>query len=237
LRLQNVLDDETWEFVDRVDLQPKSWQRFSQGGTPAYMAPEVILSGSYSLQVDWWSLGILTFELLAGVTPFESDSRDDTFKRILSGQIPYWPTGISTDAKDFILSLLRPSPHDRPSSEQIKAHSFFKNIDWKMLERGKCKAKNQPLFTRVDDLRYFEARNSALNFNQSWNLYHGDNMLNLEIRDHKSKAAQTLKNASTTLVNHQLSYSESHYYVDQDFFITHVENMCQPSVLAKVEFV
>lgn len=93
-------------------------------GTTEYLAPEIVRHGSYSFPVDWWSLGILTYELLFGRTPFYNQNRSRMFQNILEREPQFLPT-VQPDVKDFISSLLTKDPTARPGFEQISKSPFF----------------------------------------------------------------------------------------------------------------
>ncbi|KAJ2784154.1 hypothetical protein H4R18_001281 [Coemansia javaensis] len=108
-------------------------------GTPAYMAPEILeSSGSYDLSVDWWSLGVLIYEMLTGAVPFKGKAPQQIAKNIAKMKVPY-PNYLTPDAKDLIIRLLRKVPAKRigygPAGvANIKKHRFFRRIDWARLE-------------------------------------------------------------------------------------------------------
>ena len=74
-------------------------------GTPEYLAPEIIQSKGHNRAVDWWALGILIFEMLAGYPPFFDDNPFGIYEKILSGKID-WPRQVEPLAKDLIKKLL-----------------------------------------------------------------------------------------------------------------------------------
>lgn len=74
-------------------------------GTPEYLAPEIIQSKGHGKAVDWWALGILIFEMLAGYPPFFDDNPFGIYEKILAGRI-YFPPHIDPVAKDLIKKLL-----------------------------------------------------------------------------------------------------------------------------------
>jgi serine/threonine protein kinase len=74
-------------------------------GTPEYLAPEIIQSKGHGKAVDWWALGILIFEMLAGYPPFFDDNPFGIYEKILAGRI-YFPSHIDATAKDLIKKLL-----------------------------------------------------------------------------------------------------------------------------------
>ncbi|KAJ1944449.1 hypothetical protein FBU59_002597 [Linderina macrospora] len=110
-------------------------------GTPSYMAPEVLSSAeSYEFSVDWWSLGILLYEMLTGVVPFKGKQPQQIQKNISKMKVNY-PNYVTPDAKDLLIRLLRKKPAQRlgygpKGSENIKKHRFFRKIDWVALEKN-----------------------------------------------------------------------------------------------------
>jgi serine/threonine protein kinase len=74
-------------------------------GTPEYLAPEIILSTGHNRGVDWWALGILLFEMLAGYPPFYDENPIDIYRKITTGYYEF-PSNISTNARDIISKLL-----------------------------------------------------------------------------------------------------------------------------------
>lgn len=108
-------------------------------GTPDYIPPEVIAgSCATNLSVDWWSFGVIMYEFLVGIPPFNDESIPDIFQNILNNKIEWPEVGLeddqlSPDAFDLIKCLLNPIHKLRLGSKgawQIKKHPFFKNIDW-----------------------------------------------------------------------------------------------------------
>ncbi|KAJ2705132.1 serine/threonine protein kinase, AGC [Coemansia sp. IMI 203386] len=110
-------------------------------GTEEYIAPEVIKGVGHSSAVDWWTLGILIFEMLFGSTPFKGSNRNATFRNILKSDIvfPAPPThqAISTQCKALVRRLLTKNDKKRLGSRagaaDIKLHGWFKNITWALL--------------------------------------------------------------------------------------------------------
>ncbi|KAI8325918.1 Pkinase-domain-containing protein [Martensiomyces pterosporus] len=104
-------------------------------GTPSYMAPEILdASVSYDFSVDWWSLGILLYEMLTGGVPFKGRTPDKISKNIAKMKVNY-PNYLTPDAKDLIIRLLRKKPSQRlgygpDGAKMIKKHRFFRGVDW-----------------------------------------------------------------------------------------------------------
>ena len=109
---------------------------FSTVGTPDYIAPEVFTQKGYGQEIDWWSLGIIMFEMMIGYPPFYSDSSTETCRKIINwkNNLEIKPeVNLSRDAIDILLSLINDPKKrlGRNGAEEIKKHPFFKNIDWK----------------------------------------------------------------------------------------------------------
>eukprot|EP00899_Mesostigma_viride_P020042 jgi/Mesvir1/28039/Mv04644-RA.1 len=107
-------------------------------GTAEYLAPEIINNKGHSAPVDWWSLGIFTYELLYGRTPFFGQSRSQTFRNILHAPLvfPSKPM-ISPEAQSLIEGLLNRSPEQRlgtlGGASEVKRHPFFRGVKWSLL--------------------------------------------------------------------------------------------------------
>eukprot|EP00298_Acanthocystis_sp_HF-20_P010670 c18982_g1_i3.p1 GENE.c18982_g1_i3~~c18982_g1_i3.p1 ORF type:complete len:817 (+),score=310.20 c18982_g1_i3:1603-4053(+) len=130
-------------------------------GTPEYLAPEIILSKGHSKPVDYWALGILIFELLAGYPPFSDEEVLRIYQKILKGEIR-WPSHFSAEAKDLIQQLLHPDPYKRLGStrrgaEAIKEHAWFKLIDWQDIGGCGLAAPIRPTVQSEGDTRNFES--------------------------------------------------------------------------------
>ncbi|GBF95420.1 hypothetical protein Rsub_08382 [Raphidocelis subcapitata] len=109
-------------------------------GTEEYLAPEVINATGHTAAVDWWSFGILIYELLYGVTPFRGARREETFESILRNPLPFLTKpAISDAARDLISKLLEKDPGDRlgthAGAEEIKGHPFFASVNWALLRQ------------------------------------------------------------------------------------------------------
>ncbi|KAI3692804.1 hypothetical protein L6452_32627 [Arctium lappa] len=124
--------------------QLQHWQRnrrmlaYSTVGTPDYIAPEVLLKKGYGMECDWWSLGAIMYEMLVGYPPFYSDEPMSTCRKIVN-----WRTHLkfpeeaklSPEAKDLICKLLCNVEKrlGTKGAHEIKAHSWFKGIEWEKL--------------------------------------------------------------------------------------------------------
>lgn len=110
-------------------MDPEKFATFTCLGTPGYIPPEVILKSGHGTSADMWSIGVLTYFLLAGCTPFDADSSSDEVANILDGQFSFEPVeiwgSISEFAKDFISSLLVVDPTKRLSATEALDHPWL----------------------------------------------------------------------------------------------------------------
>jgi serine/threonine protein kinase len=123
-----------------------SWKRqrrvlaFSNVGTPDYTAPEVLQQKGYGKECDWWSVGVIMFEMLVGYPPFCSETQRETYHKIINHKITLpkimeeamQEVQFSRDVQDLIERFLCDSSKRIGASgvEEIKAHPFFKGINW-----------------------------------------------------------------------------------------------------------
>lgn len=117
----------------------ESWKRnrralaYSTVGTPDYIAPEVFMQTGYSSSCDWWSLGVIMYEMLIGYPPFCSENPQETYRKVMNWRetLIFPPeVPISTEAKDLIQKLCCDREHRLSAREQIQACSFFRGCDW-----------------------------------------------------------------------------------------------------------
>ncbi|XP_061370920.1 serine/threonine-protein kinase OXI1-like [Gastrolobium bilobum] len=100
-------------------------------GTEEYVAPEIVSGKGHGFGVDWWSFGVVLYELLYGTTPFRGDNRKETFFRILTKEPEL--TGEKTALRDLIGRLLEKDPDRRIQVDEIKGHDFFRGVKWDMV--------------------------------------------------------------------------------------------------------
>ncbi|KAI5296326.1 camp-dependent protein kinase catalytic subunit [Ascosphaera acerosa] len=118
-------------------------------GTPDYLAPEVVSSKGYNKSVDWWSLGILIFEMLCGFTPFwDGGSPMKIYENILRGKVKY-PHYMNPDAQDLLSQLITPDLSKRlgnlvGGAQDVKNHAWFREVTWDRLLRKDIDAPYVP---------------------------------------------------------------------------------------------
>ena len=93
-------------------------------GTLDYLPPEMVRNEEYDNRIDYWAVGILTFELLVGVPPFDSNRKEDTYRKIDVVDLKF-PDFMSVNGKDFISRLLRRNPRERMSLEVALQHPWI----------------------------------------------------------------------------------------------------------------
>uniref|UniRef100_A0AAR2JB88 Protein kinase C n=1 Tax=Pygocentrus nattereri TaxID=42514 RepID=A0AAR2JB88_PYGNA len=131
-------------------------------GTPDYIAPEILQELEYGPSVDWWALGVLMYEMMAGQPPFEADNEDDLFESILHDDVLY-PVWLSKEAVSILKAFMTKSPNKRLGcvvsqglEEAIKVHPFFREIDWVLLEQRKIKPPFKPRIKTKRDVNNFD---------------------------------------------------------------------------------
>eukprot|EP00004_Rigifila_ramosa_P024512 TRINITY_DN712_c0_g1_i1.p1 TRINITY_DN712_c0_g1~~TRINITY_DN712_c0_g1_i1.p1 ORF type:complete len:486 (+),score=129.97 TRINITY_DN712_c0_g1_i1:59-1459(+) len=127
-------------------------------GSLEYLAPEVLdtAAGGYTTSVDWWSLGILLYEMMAGLPPFYHQDQNLMAKKILSQELVF-PDFFPEDAKDLLRKFIDRDPARRlQKAEDIKKHPFFAVIDWDALYNRKIDAPFKPLVSGEADVSNFD---------------------------------------------------------------------------------
>lgn len=115
-------------------------------GTPEYLAPELLMGRGYNKTVDWWTLGVLLYEMLTGLPPFYDENTNEMYRKILSEPL-HFSDVVPPAAKDLLTKLLNRDPEQRlgaNGSAEIKAHPFFHAIDWRKLLQRKYEPTFKP---------------------------------------------------------------------------------------------
>ena len=145
---------------ENIDFKPETHQKnYSCVGTAYYVAPEVLKKKGYGPEVDWWSVGVIFFEMLFGYAPFHSKETNQVCHKVLNWQkylvIPS-KIKISKEAEDLIWKLINNSNQRLGigGAEEIKKHPFFKDVDWDNIRN--TKAPFIPRLKNDYDTHYFE---------------------------------------------------------------------------------
>ncbi|KYO30194.1 hypothetical protein Y1Q_0022428 [Alligator mississippiensis] len=170
LKPENILLDEEGHIKltdfglskESIDHEKKA---YSFCGTVEYMAPEVVNRRGHTQSADWWSFGVLMFEMLTGTLPFQGKDRKETMTMILKAKLGM-PQFLSPEAQSLLRMLFKRNPANRLGAgpdgvEEIKRHSFFSTIDWNKLYRREIHPPFKPATGRPEDTFYFDPEFTA----------------------------------------------------------------------------
>ncbi|XP_077863770.1 protein kinase C iota type-like [Saccoglossus kowalevskii] len=139
-------------------------------GTPNYIAPEILRGEDYDFSVDWWALGVLMFEMLAGRSPFDivgsaenpdQNTEDYLFQVILEKPIRI-PRSLSVKAASVLKGFLNKNPaerlgcHPQTGFADIQSHPFFRTIEWDQIEARQVTPPYKPYVLTDRDLENFD---------------------------------------------------------------------------------
>uniref|UniRef100_A0A4W6BRM9 protein kinase C n=1 Tax=Lates calcarifer TaxID=8187 RepID=A0A4W6BRM9_LATCA len=139
-------------------------------GTPNYIAPEILRGEDYGFSVDWWALGVLMFEMMAGRSPFDiitdnpdMNTEEYLFQVILEKPIRI-PRSLSVKAASVLKGFLNKDPKERLGCQvqtgftDIKSHTFFRSIDWDQLEKKEVTPPFKPQISDDYGLENFDTQ-------------------------------------------------------------------------------
>merc|ERR1712232_608208 len=133
-------------------------------GTPDYFAPELIASTGHTHAVDWWTLGILTFELMTGHPPFESPAPMQIYSKVTKGiNKVSFPPKLKGPVEDLIKSLCKKEPSERlpmkkGGIENIKKHKWYGEFSWQGMKDLTMEPPYKPQVKNKKDIANFNAR-------------------------------------------------------------------------------
>ena len=130
-------------------------------GTTEYLAPEVLLDETgYTKMVDFWSLGVLIFEMCCGWSPFYADNTQQMYKNIAFGKVRFPKEVLSPEGRSFVKGLLNRNPKHRlgatNDARELRAHPFFNDIDWDLLRTKSIPPPFKPHLTSETDTSNFD---------------------------------------------------------------------------------
>ncbi|OIR58384.1 MAG: AGC/NDR protein kinase [Amphiamblys sp. WSBS2006] len=129
-------------------------------GTPDYIAPEVLSGKEYGMECDWWSLGIIVYEIFTGNPPFKSRTSLETYKKIQNWPATFKvPPAVPRKAESLICGLIQWPEKRLGRPEDVKKHPFFDGINWKTLAHQK--APFVPDTQSLGDTKYFDAQKNV----------------------------------------------------------------------------
>jgi cGMP-dependent protein kinase len=138
---------------------------FTTCGTPDYFAPELIASKGHTEAVDWWTLGILNFELLGGHPPFESPSPMQIYQKVSKGinKVNFPKACKQGDVESLIKGNCHANPAERfpmrkGGTQNVKSHAWFKGFDWGAMESLSLNPPYMPKVSSPGDTKNFNAR-------------------------------------------------------------------------------
>ena len=128
-------------------------------GTPEYLAPEILLNKGHGKPVDWWTFGVLLYEMIAGIDPFNDEDPMLIYQKILKGKIKF-PSSFPSNAKSLVKHILTQDLSKRYGNlkngvNDIKNHRFFNELDWSALLKAKLKPPYIPNTSGKGDCKNF----------------------------------------------------------------------------------
>lgn len=126
-------------------------------GTAEYLAPDFFNEQGYGREVDWWSLGVLAYEMICGCPPFYNPDRNKLFQDIRAAKV-FFPNDISYEAVDFMKKIFVVDPKKRLGTnvEEMKKHPFLKDINWDDILSKRIKPPFIPKNNSSEDPKYVD---------------------------------------------------------------------------------
>ncbi|KAK5970119.1 putative serine/threonine protein kinase [Trichostrongylus colubriformis] len=166
LKLDNILLDSEGHVkladfgMAKTEMNRENGMASTFCGTPDYISPEIIKGQLYNEAVDFWSFGVLMYEMLVGQSPFHGEGEEELFDSILNER-PYFPKTISKEAAKCLSALFDRNPNTRLGMPEcpdgpIRQHSFFRGVDWKRFETRQVPAPFKPNIKSSSDASNFD---------------------------------------------------------------------------------
>ena len=149
-------------------------------GSPEYASPEMITNKGYNIMSDWWSFGILIYELLYGITPFFNKDNNRMYELIELGELKFpkkikigdsiKPIKVSDEAKNIITKLLEKNPYSRLGKKglkEIEVNEFFGNLNFDMIRNKKLKSPFKPILDDDNLANNFDEEYTSMDIKES----------------------------------------------------------------------
>jgi protein kinase A len=162
LKPENILIDKTGylKLTDFGFAKICEGRTYTLCGTPEYLAPEILLNKGHGKPVDWWTFGVLVYEMTAGIDPFNDEDPMLIYQKILKGKLKF-PQLFNSNAKSLVKHLLEADLSKRYGNlkggvSDIKNHRFFKGLDWDNLVNLKITPPYIPKVSSSSDTSNFQ---------------------------------------------------------------------------------
>lgn len=210
IALPGVNIDADWGIGCPVDTKTSmsGFRTNSFVGTEEYLAPEVIKSNGHTVAIDWWTFGILLYEMIFGFTPFKGETSNQTFTNILKKdpEFPSHVVHISSSCKSLIKKLLIKQESKRLGSklgaDDVKKHSWFKKVNWSLLTNQEPPLI--PIFNKDGNLEKIKLKSK-----QSTNKAAEEEKLNSQIPLKKSKKEEQENTDELDMFDEPVQFDEN----------------------------
>lgn len=162
LKPENLLiaDDGFLKLTDFGFAKVVEGRTYTLCGTPEYLAPEILLNKGHGKAVDWWCLGILIYEMNAGIDPFTDEDPMGIYQKILKGKIRY-PKSFDESARSIVRHLVVADLSKRYGNlkngvNDIKTHRYFKSINWQAILSKSVPVPYKPKVKAPNDTSNFQ---------------------------------------------------------------------------------
>jgi serine/threonine protein kinase len=166
LKPENLLltDKGDIKLTDMGLAKVSAGKTYTTCGTPDYFAPELIASTGHTHAVDWWTLGVLTFELMTGHPPFESAAPMQIYQKVTKGiNKVSFPPKVKGPCEDLVKGLCKKEPSERipmkkGGIDNIMKHAWYKGFDWPSMKSHSMDKPYAPKVKGPKDIANFSAR-------------------------------------------------------------------------------